>query len=164
MALTEALIRRVTYSGNGVGAKHADGQGLCLLVKAVGKYWRLNYRFRGKQKTLALGVYPAVSLAEARRRRAEARAKLAQGVDPAAAKQKGKHAPELVLEQALVIEANAWRQAETIRAYVAHVGAVGKPATPEVHAWLAWATSVADRLDPAPSRLSPDRVSRAVPE
>jgi hypothetical protein len=40
-----------------------DGGGLYLLVKATGKYWRFNYRFLGKQKTLALGVFPDVSLA-----------------------------------------------------------------------------------------------------
>jgi hypothetical protein len=39
---------------------------LYLLINAVGKYWRLNYRFSSKQKTLALGIYPAVPLAAAR--------------------------------------------------------------------------------------------------
>ncbi len=45
-----------------------DGGGLYLLVKPAGKYWRYNYRYGGKQKTLALGVYPDVSLAVARKR------------------------------------------------------------------------------------------------
>ena len=69
MALADTFIRQVKHSGAAAGDKHADGQGLYLLVKAAGKYWRMSYRFDGKQKTLALGVYPAVSLAKARQRR-----------------------------------------------------------------------------------------------
>lgn len=54
-----------------------------LLVQSNGsKYWRLQYRFAGKQKMLALGVYPAVSLTEARRRRDEARQQIANNIDP----------------------------------------------------------------------------------
>jgi hypothetical protein len=59
-----------------------DGGGLYLLVKPAGKYWRYNYRHCGKQKTLALGVYPDVSLSEARRRHLMAREQLADGIDP----------------------------------------------------------------------------------
>lgn len=66
--------------------KLTDGKGLFLLVNTVGKYWRLAYRFGGKQKTLALGVYPDVSLADARDKRDEARKLLASGIDPMAAK------------------------------------------------------------------------------
>ena len=50
--------------------KLSDEKGLYLLVNTAGKYWRLAYRFGGKQKTLALGVYPDVSLARAREKRA----------------------------------------------------------------------------------------------
>lgn len=64
--------------------KLSDGQGMFLLVtKKGGRYWRWSYRFGGKQKTLSLGVYPEVSLAEAREKRAAARAILAEGHDPA---------------------------------------------------------------------------------
>ena len=42
--------------------KMTDGGGLYLLVRPQGKYWRYNYRFTGKQKTLAIGVYPDISL------------------------------------------------------------------------------------------------------
>src|SRR5262249_14677288 len=63
--------------------KLSDGGGLHLLVRPTGgKLWRLAYRFAGKQKTLALGVYPAVSLAGARSGRDEAKKFLAKGVDP----------------------------------------------------------------------------------
>lgn len=59
-----------------------DGNGLFLHVQAGGRYWRLKYRHNGAEKLLALGVYPAVSLAAARVRRDEARAQLADGINP----------------------------------------------------------------------------------
>ena len=63
--------------------KLSDGGSLYLLIKKTGgKYWRMNYRFAGKQATLALGVYPDVPLATARKRRDEARQALADGKDP----------------------------------------------------------------------------------
>ena len=62
--------------------KLTDERGLFLLVNAAGKYWRLAYRFGGKQKTLALGVYPDVSLARAREKRDDARKLIADGMDP----------------------------------------------------------------------------------
>jgi hypothetical protein len=64
--------------------KLTDGAGMYLLVNAVGRYWRLDYRFEGKRKTMSLGVYPAVSLVEARARRDDARKTLGDGRDPCA--------------------------------------------------------------------------------
>ena len=83
MALTDTFLRQVKPNGAPNGEKHADGGGMYLHVKATGKYWRMDYRFVDKKKTLALGVYPDVSLAKARDRRKEARELLADGVDPA---------------------------------------------------------------------------------
>lgn len=63
--------------------KLTDGRGLYLLVTPRGgKLWRLDYRFSGKRKTIALGQYPDVSLAMAREKRDEARRLLVQGIDP----------------------------------------------------------------------------------
>lgn len=62
--------------------KLADERSLYLLVSATGKYWRFDYRFLGKRKTLALGTYPDVSLADAREKRDAARKLLANDVDP----------------------------------------------------------------------------------
>lgn len=63
--------------------KLADGGGMFLLVDPKGgKYWRLAYRFAGKQKTLALGTYPEVSLEQARKGRDKAREQLRNGTDP----------------------------------------------------------------------------------
>lgn len=64
--------------------KLSDGKGLYLLVTtAGGKYWRCDYTFRGKRKTLAFGIYPETTLTLARDRRTAARELLALGVDPA---------------------------------------------------------------------------------
>lgn len=63
--------------------KLADGGGMFLLVDPRGgKYWRLAYRFAGKQKTLALGTYPEISLEQARKARDQARENLRAGTDP----------------------------------------------------------------------------------
>lgn len=79
--LTDAAVRRAKPADKPV--RMFDGGGLYLeIAPSGGKYWRQKYRFGGKEKRLAHGVYPDVSLAEARRRRDEARAVLASGVDP----------------------------------------------------------------------------------
>lgn len=63
--------------------KISDGGGLYLLVAPCGgRYWRYNYRFAGRQKTVALGIYPDIPLERARERHQRARAMLAEGVDP----------------------------------------------------------------------------------
>ena len=64
--------------------KLVDGKGLYLYVQPNGaQYWRLKYYFLGKEKLLALGVYPVVTLAEAREKRDQAKKLLAKGHDPA---------------------------------------------------------------------------------
>lgn len=87
MALTDTAAKNAKPDlARPAGVKLADGGGLYLLVKPAGKYWRMDYRFADKRKTLALGVYPAVSLADARKARDAARELLAKGIDPAAQK------------------------------------------------------------------------------
>ena len=91
MALTDVKIRNAKASDKQV--KLFDGGGLFLLVvPAGGKLWRLKYRYEGKEKLLALGTYPEISLADARKRRDEARQQIAQGVDPSALKKAQKKA------------------------------------------------------------------------
>lgn len=86
MALTDVKIRTAKAAEKVV--KLSDGEGLQLWISpAGGKLWRLAYRFNGKQRKLAIGSYPDISLQEARERRREARRKLREGVDPAAHKQ-----------------------------------------------------------------------------
>ena len=72
--------------------KLADEKGLYLLIKTAGKYWRLDYRYEGKRKTLALGVYPEVSLKAAREARDTARKQLAAGIDPSGGRKAAKAA------------------------------------------------------------------------
>ena len=67
-----------------------------LLVMPKGaSYWRMDYRFAGKRRTLALGVYPIMSLSDARARREEARRSLAQDIDPGVAKKARKRAAKV---------------------------------------------------------------------
>jgi hypothetical protein len=88
--------------------KLTDGGGMFLLVQPNGgKYWRLAYRYLGKQKTLALGVYPEVSLALARQRRAEEREQLAKGSDPGEAKKADRRAARLAADNSFEVVALA---------------------------------------------------------
>ena len=78
MKLTDAKLRTLSEPG-----KHSDGAGLYLeLTPAGGRYWRMKYRYGGKEKRLAFGVYPAVSLKAARELAAQARKVLEAGDDP----------------------------------------------------------------------------------
>ncbi|MEX6159678.1 tyrosine-type recombinase/integrase [Providencia manganoxydans] len=81
MALTDAKVRAAKPLDKSY--KLTDGDGMHLMVHTNGsKYWRLQYRFGGKQKMLALGIYPEISLAEAREKRDTARKLIANGFDP----------------------------------------------------------------------------------
>lgn len=80
MPLTDTQIRREKPTDK--PRKLSDGGGLYLLVNQTGKYWRWKYRFEGKEKVMALGVYPEVALAEARQAHQAGRKLLATGVDP----------------------------------------------------------------------------------
>lgn len=83
MKLTDTAIRRLKPGTR--SAKIFDGGGLYLEVTPSGaRYWRLKYRYAGKEKKLALGVYPRVTLADARKGRESARTLLADGRDPGA--------------------------------------------------------------------------------
>ncbi|WP_286159335.1 YgjP-like metallopeptidase domain-containing protein [Janthinobacterium sp. HH01] len=85
MALTDTFLRFAKASKPS-GDKHYDGGGLYIYVKPQGKYWRLDYRYLNKRKTMALGTYPEVTLVKARKRRDDARVLLADGIDPAEAR------------------------------------------------------------------------------
>ncbi|EAA5751798.1 tyrosine-type recombinase/integrase [Salmonella enterica] len=102
MALTDIKVRTTKPSDKPF--KLTDGQGMHLLINPNGsKYWRLQYRFGGKQKVLALGVYPMVSLGEARRKRDEAKKLVSDGIDPS----EKKKADKIEHSEALTFEAVA---------------------------------------------------------
>ncbi|NJD25624.1 MAG: DUF4102 domain-containing protein [Betaproteobacteria bacterium] len=89
----------------------ADSGGLYIEVRSDGaKYWRTAYRFASKQKTLALGVYPAVGLKEARRRRDDAKELLEQGIDPGQKKKTDKLIAASAAANNFKAVATAWHQ------------------------------------------------------
>ncbi|OCA52587.1 putative prophage CPS-53 integrase [Photorhabdus namnaonensis] len=108
MALTDIKVRTIKPTDKPF--KLTDEQGMHLLINPNGsKYWRLQYRFDGKQKVLALGVYPLVTLAEARRKRDEAKKLLFVGIDPS----EKKKADKIEQSEALTFEdiAREWHTA-----------------------------------------------------
>jgi integrase len=91
--------------------KLADGDGMFLLVKSNGlKYWRFKYRFGDKEKLLALGVYPDVTLIDARKQRDHARELLRGGIDPGHAKQEKKALDKLGSSQTFEAIAREWHE------------------------------------------------------
>src|ERR1700730_3786430 len=89
--LTEAAIRGAKPKEKPY--KLLDGRGLFLLVTPEGgRYWRLRYRYEGREKLISLGVYPDVPLKLARERREGARRLVADGIDPSAKRQAEKTA------------------------------------------------------------------------
>ncbi len=89
MALSDAAVRHAKPRPKGY--KITDSDGLYLFVTpAGGKFWRLKFRVEGREKKLAIGAYPAISLAKARKQRDEAREQLAGGKDPSREKQQAK--------------------------------------------------------------------------
>lgn len=107
MALTDTFVKQVKLV-KPTGDKHTDGEGMYLLVLASGKYWRMDYRYLGKRKTMALGVYPDTSLAKARLRRADVREKLADGIDPSLAKRDERDARTIAASQTFELIARQW--------------------------------------------------------
>jgi integrase len=107
MLLTDTAIRRAKPSDKAV--KMTDGLGLYLLLNPNGsRWWRFDYRFSGKRKTLSMGVYPNVSLKDARERRDEARKKIAHGIDPSAERKADKQAEIATVENTFEAVARRW--------------------------------------------------------
>ena len=79
--LTDVTVRRA--KGREAPYKLADGGGLYVLVRPNGgRYWRMDYRWAGRRRTIAFGVYPTVSLSDARDKRDQAKKLIAAGIDP----------------------------------------------------------------------------------
>jgi integrase len=107
MSLSDAKVRNTKPRTKPY--KIADGEGLYLLITPAGsKYWRLKYFFAGKEKLLALGVYPEVTLADARDRRTQARKVLAAGNDPGEVKKDVKRQATLKSANAFETVACEW--------------------------------------------------------
>ena len=136
MPLTDAACRNAKPSADGSLAKYSDGKGLYLLVKPVGKYWRLDYRFGGKRKTLALGVYPSVSLKDARERRREARKLLEGGADPGEARKAQKAAGSLNAANSFEVIAREWHARFLPTWTVGHADKIMRRFERDVFPWL----------------------------
>ncbi len=107
MGLTAVAIK--AEKGRDKPYKLTDGDGLHLLVLPTGgRYWRVNYRYLGKQKTLALGVWPEVELADARAKRDAARRLLAKGFDPAVQAKLDKVAASVAAANTFKAVADEW--------------------------------------------------------
>ncbi|WP_303850293.1 tyrosine-type recombinase/integrase [Seleniivibrio woodruffii] len=103
MATTNTAICNAKYTDKPY--KITDEKGMYILVNASGKYFRFDYRYAGKRQTLAIGVYPEVSLKEAREKRDEARKQVKNGIDPNELKKAKKH--NLICEAGDCFEAMA---------------------------------------------------------
>jgi integrase len=107
MSLTDAKVRNAQPQAKSY--KIYDGEGMFLLVAPSGsKYWRFKYHFAGKEKLLALGVYPEISLGDARERRAQARKTVAGGHNPSEAKKEAKRVAVLKSENSFEVIAREW--------------------------------------------------------
>lgn len=112
MPLDNITVKQATWSGKPSGDKLADEKGMFLLVNKSGKYWKLKYRHAGKEKKLALGVYPDVSLKEARAKRDEARRMIAEGYDPSLVRKQEKIASRLASESSFEALAREWHHSQ----------------------------------------------------
>ncbi len=124
MPLTDTKIR--TAKPKDKEYKLYDTKGLCIIITpSGGKWWRFNYSYGGKRKTISLGTYPEVSLKEARERRDEARRLLARGINPSEHRKKEKQ--KLLERQANTFEKialewfnsrkNSWSESHASRVY-----------------------------------------------
>lgn len=110
MALNDTTIRNAKPKDKPY--KLSDGEGMFLLVHPNGsKYWRLKYRVMGKEKLLALGTYPEVSLSDVRDKRSTARKMLASGIDPNIHKKEHKRQAKSNAENTFEAIARDWHNA-----------------------------------------------------
>ena len=114
MALTDAKLR--TLKPKEKVYRLGDSAGLYIEVAVNGsRYWRMKYRYLGKEKRLAFGVYPEVTLAEAREKRDAARKLLASGSDPAEAKKIAKATQQANAENTFEAVAREWHTSKADR-------------------------------------------------
>ena len=117
--------------------KLSDGGGLVLLVNPDGsRYWRWNYRFAGRQKTIAYGAYPGVGLKAARQEHKEARAMLDEGLDPMGERKKAKLVSRLAAETTFEGVGREWFEREKGTWVASHAGRVFRRLEKDVFPWL----------------------------
>ncbi|HEM7398594.1 tyrosine-type recombinase/integrase [Citrobacter farmeri] len=114
MPLNDMQIRRAKPEAKAYTL--GDGQGLSLLIEPNGsKSWRFRYRYAGKPKMISLGVYPTITLADARSRRDEARKLVAEGKNPSEVRKEQKIALQTESESAFEKIATEWHQMKSAK-------------------------------------------------
>lgn len=116
--------------------KLADEKGMYLLVSQTGKYWRFDYRFQGKRKTLAFGIFPDVTLASARTKRDEARRLLANDVDPGTLNKLARRATKATSENSFEAVAREWHAKHSPNWAPSHGDKVIRRLELDVFPWL----------------------------
>ena len=114
MPLNDMQIRRAKPEAKAYTL--GDGQGLSLLIEPNGsKSWRFRYRFAGKPKMISLGVYPMITLADARSRRDDARKLVAEGKNPSEVRKEQKIALQTESDSAFEKIATEWHQMKSAK-------------------------------------------------
>lgn len=135
MAMTDIKAR--TAKTKEKSYKITDGDGLFLLVHPTGgKWWRFKYRFGGKEKLLALGTYPEVTLANARERRDAARKQVAAGIDPSEVRKALKVAKVAGHENSFEVIAREWHGKFAQKWSTVHATTILDRLTKEIFPWL----------------------------
>lgn len=134
MPLTDTAVRNAKPKAKQY--KISDERGLYLLVLKSGKYFRLDYRFAGKRKTMALGVYPDTSLALARKRRDKARELLARDIDPAQRKKEKQAALREMADNTFETIAREWIEKQKQKWSDGHTYRVTRKLELNIFPWL----------------------------
>jgi hypothetical protein len=136
MGLTNLKIKQATAQDK--AHKLSDDKGLYLYITPKAqKYWRMDYRFGGKRKTLALGVYPEVTLADARRQCEEARKLIKNDIDPSDVKRAKKIANAQSQENSFKALALEWFAKETPHWSTHHIDRVDRMLNKELFPFIA---------------------------
>lgn len=135
LSLTDIKVR--SLKGRDRQYKVADGRGLFLIITPTGsKYWRFRYRFADREKSLAIGIYPDISLADARDKAHEARKLLANDKDPGAEKQSKKRAIKLAAQNTFEMVAREWFQKNSAQWVDTHGDRILRRLEKDVFPWV----------------------------
>jgi hypothetical protein len=135
MALTDIAIRNAKAKDKPY--KLSDTAGLYLLINPNSKkYWRLKYRFAGKEKLLSIGVYPIINLSEAREKSLEAKKLLANNIDPSQTKKDDKLRQLINTEYSFETIANYWHASQKQRWTQGHSNSIYKRLKADIFPYL----------------------------
>lgn len=135
MKLTDTTVRNAQPKEKSY--KLFDGDGLYIEISPRGhKYWRLKYRYLGKEKRLAIGVYPEISLKKARAARTRGRELLANGIDPSEYKKQQKTAKLAEAQNSFRCVANEWYLAKSPKWSESHTKRTNRLLERDLFPWL----------------------------